>query len=142
MLCANILFILENMTIMDIDRQVYLAKINKLLLAYKELQECQGIDGNYSLLDSMEKMSELFTVLSRDWDSGIKEIYNVLEFYVLHSTVHKRELGETLSMINNHVLSIMALCCHKNYIEQQQIFLEQLFTELKDINPETFNSPE
>ena len=126
----------------DMDRQMYLAKIDHLLMAFKELQECQDVKDNYSLLDNVEKISELFNVLSHDYTIGIKEIYNLLEFYILYTDVPKPELKQTLENVHLHLLSVTALCCQKKYIEQQQIFFERLFTELNHMNTENSNLSE
>ena len=115
----------------DNTYELYTKQIIVVLQELKKLKQLKSITGDMDLLDEIRKAYNLLTDLSGDWSIGIKEIYKIWGYYILHSNTSKKEKENDWIIISNFLNALGKLRTHSDYITTNQIFFEELLTAIE-----------
>lgn len=113
-----------------------------LLKSIKEFSDYKKINSDLSLLDEIERMNEILTILDRNWSIGIVEIHQACAHFILNAKCSRQEMKEICEAVNHWDEFALNLAQHSDFIRRQHYIYEQLLCYLNEKNAEEVCKPE
>lgn len=103
-----------------------------LLQSIKQFGNEKNMMTDLSLLDEIEKMQQLLSVLDRDWSVGIKEIHETCSCFILNTKYSRQEMKEVCEAVQHWTEFAVHIAQYADFIRHTHYIYEQLFCYLNE----------